>query len=238
MQQFFGCLLTPILKQETGATRKMTKSVTQHYTTEDMVNFVRQQASPQQHSAIERHLTSGCAKCRAAVELWNRVNDATRRELSAEPPASAVLHVRQAFAIAAEAQRPEPLGRRIARLVFDSAWQPVMAGIRSGTATPQRVLYRSQAVSVELNFEPEPRSERVNLTGQVTTTDKPGAMSPIPVVLSGKNGELAAASTNGFGEFSLAFVPEDGLRLSLTMADSEELLVPLEGAGLRIFYRN
>jgi len=202
------------------------------------VDFARQQASPEQHSSIEQHLASGCVKCRAAVDLWNRVNDSACRELSAEPPASAVQHVRQAFAIAAEAQRPEPLGRRIARLVFDSAWQPAMAGIRSGTATPQRVLYRSQAVSVELNFEPEPRSERVNLTGQVTTTDKPGAMSPIPVVLSGKNGELAAASTNGFGEFSLAFVPEDGLRLSLTMANSEELLVPLEGAGLRIFYRN
>jgi hypothetical protein len=216
----------------------MAKNVNRHYAMEELVDLVREQASPDQIRAMDRHLASGCARCRAAVELWNRVNDVARREPTLAPPSSAVQHVRQAFAIAAEKRRPEAFVQRIARLVFASAWQPAFAGVRSGTATPQRVLYRSRAVSIEINFEPEPRSEHVNLTGQLTTTDSGGAMPPIHVVLSGNGGQLAATSTNGFGEFSLTFVPEDGLRLSMTMANSEELLVPLEGSGLRIFYRN
>lgn len=214
----------------------MIKKDSRHYSTEELVNFVTLQATAEETASIRRHLDVGCKKCGAAQSLWSRVLRTASRQ-KALPPVSAVQHVRQAFAIVAETQRPKRAAL-IPRLVFDSAWQPAMVGVRSGGDTPQRVLYKTRSVSIEMHLEPVPRSEQVNIAGQVTLAEQAETLPPIAVLLSGRKGKLASTSTNDFGEFNLAFVPEEGLRISFAMADSEELLVPLDGSGLRIFYRN
>jgi hypothetical protein len=214
----------------------MIKKDSRHCSTEELVDFVTLQATAEETARIRQHLGAGCKKCGAAQSLWNRVLRTASRE-TLVPPASAIQHVRQAFAIVAETGRPKRAAL-IPRLVFDSAWQPAMAGVRSGADTPQRVLYKTRSISIEMHLEPVPRSERVNIAGQVTLAEQAETLPPIAVLLSGRKGKLASTSTNDFGEFNLAFVPEDGLRISFAMADSEELLVPLDGSGLRIFYRN
>lgn len=214
----------------------MVKKADKHYATEELVDFVTLQSPAEQMASIRQHLDAGCKKCSAKHGLWSRVLRIAGRE-TLSPPASAIQHVRQAFALVAETRRPTRAAL-IPRLVFDSAWQPAMAGVRSGADTPQRVLYRTRSISIEMHFEPVPRSERVNIAGQVTLAEQSEKLAPIAVLLSGRKGKLASASTNDFGEFNLAFVPEEGLRISFAMADSEELLVPLDGSGLRIFYRN
>jgi hypothetical protein len=214
----------------------MIKKDSRHYSTEELVDFVTLQATAEETARIRQHLDAGCKKCSITQSLWNHVLRTASRETRV-PPASAVQHVRQAFAIVAETRRAERAAL-IPRLVFDSAWQPAVAGVRSGADTPQRVLYRTRSISIEMHLEPVPRSERVNIAGQVTLAEQAEMLPPIAVLLSGRKGKLASTSTNDFGEFNLAFVPEDGLRISFAMADSEELLVPLDGSGLRIFYRN
>ena len=214
----------------------MIKKDSRHYSTEELVDFVTLQATAEESARIRQHLDAGCRKCSAGQNLWSRVLRTASRE-TLLPPASAIQHVRQAFAIVAETRRPERAAL-MPRLVFDSAWQPAMAGVRSGADTPQRVLYKTRSISIEMHLEPVPRSERVNIAGQVTFAEQAEMLPPIAVLLSGRKGKLASTSTNDFGEFNLAFVPEDGLRISFAMADSEELLVPLDGSGLRIFYRN
>jgi len=214
----------------------MIKKADKHYLTEELVDFVTLQATAEETARIRQHLDAGCKKCSAAQNLWSRILRTASRE-TLLPPASAIQHVQQAFAIVAETRRPKRAAL-IPRLVFDSAWQPAMAGVRSGADTPQRVLYKTRSVSIEMHLEPVPRSEQVNIAGQVTLAEPTELLPPIAVLLSGRKGKLASTSTNDFGEFNLAFVPEDGLRISFAMADSEELLVPLDGSGLRIFYRN
>jgi len=214
----------------------MIKKDSRHYSTEELVDFVTLQATVDDSARIRQHLDAGCKKCSAGQNLWSRVLRTASRE-TLLPPASTIQHVQQAFAIVAETRRPKRAAL-IPRLVFDSAWQPAMAGVRSGADTPQRVLYKTRSVSIEMHLEPVPRSEQVNIAGQVTLAEQTELLPPIAVLLSGRKGKLASTSTNDFGEFNLAFVPEDGLRISFAMADSEELLVPLDGSGLRIFYRN
>ena len=214
----------------------MIKKDSRHYSTEELVDFVTLQATADDSARIRQHLDAGCKKCSAGQNLWSRVLRTASRE-TLLPPASAIQHVQQAFAIVAETRRPKRAAL-IPRLVFDSAWQPAMVGVRSGTDTPQRVLYKTRSVSIEMHLEPVPRSEQINIAGQVTLAEQTEMLPPIAVLLSGRKGKLASTSTNDFGEFNLAFVPEDGLRISFAMADSEELLVPLDGSGLRIFYRN
>jgi hypothetical protein len=214
----------------------MIKNYSRHYAMEELVDFVTLQATAEETARIRQHLEAGCKKCSTAQSLWHRVLRTASRE-TVLPPASAIQHVRQAFAIVAETRHPKRAAL-IPRLVFDSAWQPAMAGVRSGADTPQRVLYKTRSISIEMHLEPVPRSERVNIAGQITLAEQAEVLPPIAVLLSGRKGKLASTSTNDFGEFNLAFVPEDGLRISFAMADSEELLVPLDGSGLRIFYRN
>jgi hypothetical protein len=214
----------------------MIKKNSRHCSTEELVDFLTLQAPAEETARIRQHLGAGCKKCSAAQSLWDRVLRTASRE-TLLPPASVLQHVRQAFAIVAETRRPKRAAL-IPRLVFDSAWQPAMAGVRSGADTPQRVLYKTRSVSIEMHLEPVPRSERVTIVGQVTLAEQVEMLPPIAVLLSGRKGKLASTSTNDFGEFNLAFVPEEGLRISFAMADSEELLVPLDGSGLRIFYRN
>ncbi|HEY2460221.1 MAG TPA: hypothetical protein VGI16_05420 [Candidatus Acidoferrum sp.] len=214
----------------------MAKKSTTHYSAEDWVDFVMEQASQERMTAMKNHLGSGCRQCSGLAGLWARVNTVASRGISAEPPASAVRHVEQVFAIAAEARR-EQRPALIPRLVFDSSWQPAMAGVRSGSTTPHRVLYKTRDVSIEMHLEPAPRSERVNISGQITI-DGHVEVAPIAVFLKSNKGKVASTTTNRFGEFHLAFIPEPGLRISFGMTEGEEVLVPLEGSGLKVFYRS
>ena len=194
------------------------------------MDFVMHQAPQSQTSAMKQHLDAGCKRCAGMANLWSRVAQVASRELSFEPPASAVEHVRQAFSVLAESRQAV-----IPRLAFDSVWQPALAGIRSGApGTSRHVIYAAGRLSIDMRLEPEPRSERINLAGQISIrSEQDRNFPPIPVVVSGKTGSLATTTTNSFGEFHLSFVPEQGLQITFAMADQDEIIVPLDSSGIR-----
>jgi hypothetical protein len=207
-----------------------------HFSAEDWVDFTMQQASPEQAKAMKEHLSTGCEKCTKLEDLWSRVAQVAGRDSGHEPPASAVRHVRNAFAILAEAEDSKR-APTVPRLVFDSLWQPALAGVRSAHSTLRQVHYQAGAINIEMRLEPEPRSERVYVAGQVSDAVRQGeGIAEMPVVVASRRGTLTSASTNRFGEFHLAFVPEEGLRISFGTND-KEISIPLEGTGIRLFYR-
>src|SRR5271156_5968499 len=101
-----------------------------HFSAEDWVNFTMQQASSERLEAMRQHLITGCDKCARLEHLWNRIALVAKRDSGHEPPASAVQHVRGAFAVMLEAEGSKRT-RVIPRLIFDSLWQPALVGIRS-----------------------------------------------------------------------------------------------------------
>jgi len=214
----------------------MKRRTSKHYSAEEWVDFVMEQAPQTQKAEMQRHLDSGCRKCSELVGLWSRVGEVAKREGSLEPPSSAVQHVREAFSMLVESQR-EKRKTLIPRLVFDSLWQPALAGVRSTTTSPRQMIYKSKNINIEMHIESESKSERVNLTGQLSLGSMQGQSMPaIPVVVSGKKGQVAATSTNSFGEFHLSYVPEAGLQISFGIVGGEEVVIPIGGAGVRIFY--
>jgi hypothetical protein len=119
----------------------------------------------------------------------------------------------------------------IPRLVFDSLWQPVRAGVRSRSGKPRRVTYRAAKITIEMQFEAVPNSELVNVMGQIFDNSRPGEdLTGIAVAIDGTQGKIAEVSTNQFGEFHLAFVPEGDLRISFAIRRGKEVSIPLEGA--------
>jgi hypothetical protein len=197
------------------------------------VDFVMQQTPQIQTSAMQSHLDAGCKKCANLASLWSRVGQLAKRDCSCEPPTSAVEQVRRSFSLMVESNSTEhkPL---IPRIVFDSLWQPALAGIRSGFTGSRHVIYASGGITIDMRLEPEPRSERINLAGQISAPFQENEeFPPTPVVLSGKSGVLADATTNQFGEFHLAFVPEPGLQITFKIVGKEQIIVPLDSSGIR-----
>src|SRR5262249_17739290 len=157
--------------------------------------------------AMQQHLNAGCKTCSKLSGLWDRVSRAAKREPSYEPPESALRHVRHAFVALTEPRKKRGV-LEIPRLVFDSLWQPALAGVRSTAGTPRQVLYRTGEFAIEMRLEPEPVSERVNIAGQLSRADgEAGALVEVAVVVSGAKGKVAETVTNRFGEFQLTVIP-------------------------------
>jgi hypothetical protein len=215
----------------------MSFTETKHYATEAWVDFVNGQISKEQEAAMQAHLDNDCETCSRAFTLWQRVSQAAQRESEYGAPESAVTHVRNAFIVA---QPVKSQGRlEIPRLVMDSLWRPAVAGVRSASSVPRQVVYRAGEIVIEMQLEPVPHTDRVNIAGQVSrAAEQDVGLAEISVIVSTPKATLARAATNRFGEFQLGFVPEKNLRISFGVVDGKELSIPLEGTGIRIFHRN
>lgn len=216
----------------------MKRSSKQHFGSQDWVDFVNGTASEAQQSRMQKHLSDGCKTCFNAADLWTRVQEHAKREGNFEVPASGVRHVLNAFRVTFEGKKAE---RRlqIPRLVFDSLWQPALAGVRAVTAAPRQVVYKSGDAAVELRVEPEPLSERWNVTGQIycTVTGTEG-LAQMPVLVMSQSGILAETHTTDFGEFQMSFVPATGLRLVFGLDEGVDLSIPLDTNGVAISGRS
>lgn len=207
-----------------------------HYTQEQWVDFVNGELTSQLREAMQAHLNEKCGSCSEMLNLWTRVRQMARREASYEVPDSVVRHVRGVFGLLAEPQRAKR-GLEVPRLVFDNLWQSAVAGVRSTARVPRHVLYKAGEVAIEMSVDSEPRSERVNVTGQVYDTAKQGkGLEEILVVVTQGKRTLVQTKTNGFGEFQLSFVPERGLRISFELVKGKDLSIPLDEKGCSILY--
>jgi hypothetical protein len=208
-----------------------------HFATEEWVDFVNGLLSLERTQTMQRHLDAGCRRCAKMVDLWQQVCEAAKRESEYEAPESAVRHVRNSFVVAKPGK--DKRGFEIPRLVFDSLWRPAAVGVRSAPSIPRQVIYRAGDIAIEMQLEPVPNSERINIAGQISDTARQDdGLAETPVVVSGAKGRVAETSTNRFGEFQLGFVPERNLQISFGVMNGKELSIPLEGTGVTIFYRN
>jgi hypothetical protein len=215
----------------------MKKSSAKHYSSEEWVDFAMQQTPQSQRAEMQCHLDSGCKPCALLLNLWTRVGEIAGREGQLQPPDSAVHHVRAAFASLAKAQKAERKPR-IPRLAFDSFWQPALAGIRSGSAGPRKLLYKSKDITIEMHIESESKSDRMNLTGQILIGSLQGQSMPtIPVAISSEEGKLASTTTNGFGEFHLSYEPAEDLQICFELAGGLIVVIPLDDPVKRSFHR-
>ncbi len=124
---------------------------------------------------------------------------------------------------------PKRGSRLPVEMIFDSLLMPATAGLRSSWQVGWQGLYRAGDCSVDLRIEPELKSSRAAVIGQITSHVLPAVeMGNLPVSL--RAGKLVVAETvsNRFGEFQMEYEQQTQLKLCISFRDSKSIQVPLK----------
>jgi hypothetical protein len=198
----------------------------EHFSEQNWVDLVRGVGSSEATQAMQSHLASGCAECKAAVAFWGRLASVAAKETECAAPADLVRLVKLQFG----SQRPaEPTGWMIASMIFDSATQPLPMGVRGGAASTRQVVYEAEGLTVDLRFERKQHSNTILAAGQVLDRESPLCwLSNAAVVLWTDKGQMVTKTVaNDYGEFQFEFEHQDQLRISIITASRRTLRIAL-----------
>jgi hypothetical protein len=104
-----------------------------------------------------------------------------------------------------------------AGIVFDSAIQPVAAGLRAARAATRQVIYEAEGLTVDLRFERKQQGNMVSACGQVLDKEAPLCwLNNAAILLCTHEGRMVTRTeTNEYGEFQVEFEPQEQLRMSV-----------------------
>jgi hypothetical protein len=172
-----------------------------HYSPEEWIDFVNATILQPAQQEMQKHLDSGCERCKERVAIWRKVQCCAVLDTKFEPPADAVRVVKAAFGNAGFETKPGLAGI-IAEVIFDSFRTPVVAGARSAGMQSRQMLFSATPFQIDVNIEAKPGETRLSVTGQLMDTSQPDSIGKgIPVTLSNRRGQTIQTVTNSFGEF-------------------------------------
>jgi hypothetical protein len=202
--------------------------VMKHYTIEKWVDFFRGLTATEERAEMELHLASGCEECQSLSRLTSRLVDTSRNLASTEVPDYAMRLARAIFPVRV-AQRPTRGNRLPIELIFDSFLVPAPAGLRATWQVGWQGLYRAGECSVDLRIEPELKSARASVIGQISNHVAPSVeMSNLAVSLRAGKAVLAETLSNRFGEFQMEYEQQAQLKLWIHLTESRTIQVPLK----------
>ena len=119
-----------------------------------------------------------------------------------------------------------------ARLVYDSARDPVPAGLRS-RYRPSHVLYEAEDYCLDLQLSRDQlrndyTQKRLMLVGQVASRRRPDEpLGYQSLVVVGDDAAQTSVRSNELGEFVLEFDPFEHLRLKIPLEGGKRIELPL-----------
>jgi hypothetical protein len=208
-----------------------------HFGILQWAGFARGVAPEEERAAMTEHLESGCTECREALAFCETFVRISSRMTAQRVPDGAA---RLAKSICPA--RPKRVPRRAFRipveLIFDSFLAPCPVGLRSSWQVGWQALYRAGDCSLDVRIEPDLRSSRAALIGQISNHASPDSrMGDLPVCLKSGSRVVAETTSNQFGEFQLEYDQQKRLQLCIRLEGGEKRIVaPLrriaaEGAG-------
>lgn len=121
-----------------------------HFEEQIWADYVRGLGPRDTTQEVDAHVARGCAECLGAKELWGRVYTLATCEMKYAPSADLVRMAKFQYSLA---QPDTPDRWSVAGLVFDSAMQPLPAGIRGGAVHARQVVYEAESLTVDMRFE-------------------------------------------------------------------------------------
>jgi len=119
----------------------------------------------------------------------------------------------------------------VAELVFDSAMETTVAGLRGAAVPARHLLYRFGSVCVDMCMQPELGTQHVVLLGQLLDSQQPGySLGDVTVSLLSSGDAVSHQKTNSVGEFCFGFKSIHAAQLVFGMGKHKKLVVPLPDA--------
>ena len=200
-----------------------------HYGIEEWVDFARGLSDPAQTGEMREHLAASCSECVPVADFFRKFDETARGMEQVSLPDRVIKAAKAIFPVYKPANA-RALVRLTAELVYDSFLAPAPAGLRSSWQMGWQRLYRAGDCSLDLRIEPELRSSRTAVIGQISNHTAPeDCMSDVPVCL--KSGRLVVAETrsNQFGEFQLEYEQQGRLQLCVFLdGGTKSIQVPLK----------
>jgi hypothetical protein len=192
------------------------------------VDFSRELVGPEERGRMIGHLASGCRECERLSTLTTRIVVTCSTLTAIEVPEYAVRMARAIFPVRAS-ERPKRGNRLPIELIFDSFLVPAAVGLRSSWQVGWQGLYRAGECSVDLRIEPELKSPRAAVIGQITNHVAPTeAMGDLAISLRAGKQVVAETHSNRFGEFQMEYEQQTQLKLCIHLRDSKLIQVPLK----------
>jgi hypothetical protein len=199
-----------------------------HYGITQWVDFARRVAPREEELRMKQHLAEGCAECRQLLSFCSSVYETARNAALTPAPGWVVLGAK-----AVTPAWPAPKTKRFfslpAELVYDSFLAPAPAGLRSSWQVGWQGLYHTAECSLDLRIEPELKSSRAAVIGQITNRLAPRMeMHNISVCLKLGKQVIAETVSNRFGEFQLEYEQQGRLQLCVYLeGGAKRIQVPL-----------
>ncbi len=198
----------------------------QHYGVGEWTDFVRNLVSEKQRVEMDEH-RAVCPDCGSLLAFLSNVAAVGQAEHVYEAASEALsASVRNVFVSEKAPARVREWAARalrtlMAQLTYDSAADLQPAGARAYRPTIRQMLYQAGDYYLDLRFDHESDSPQVTIVGQVANSKDP-AFRPagLQVLVLAEAKVLAQAECNEFGEFSLDYVPQRDLRLSVKIPES------------------
>jgi hypothetical protein len=198
-----------------------------HFSTEAWIDLVNHVATIDQREAMQKHLATGCKRCKETVSLWQKVSKTAAAQASYQPSQDAVRLAKAAYAVSGLKKESHGL----IEVLFDSFLQPAVAGARSVVIGTRQMLYRADPYQIDIQIEPKPGSNRLVITGQLLDLSHPGDVGRgIQVTLSNQRGDTVLAATSQFGEFSGEIENSGDLELSIPGEGEKPIVISLRNA--------
>ncbi len=197
-----------------------------HYPLFRWADFARGLAPKDEADAMRSHLKE-CTECSREVAFMETLARVSNGMLLARTPDALVRRARAIYP--STAPRTHRLLRIPAELVFDSFLAPAPAGLRATWQVGWQAIYRAGDYSVDVRIEPDLRSCRAALIGQVSNHVTPElVMEDIPVSLKFGARVVAQTRSNRFGEFQMEYDQQSRLQLCIDLeGDGKRIVAPL-----------
>jgi hypothetical protein len=199
-----------------------------HYAIDQWVDFTRGVIAGDEAAQMLMHLRSGCADCRRISDFTVKLSGTCEGLASVVVPEGSLRLARAIFPVRTQ-ERPKRGNRLPVEMIFDSFLVPSAVGLRSTWQIGWQGLYRAGDCSVDLRIEPELKSSRAAVIGQITSHLQPAVeMGNLPVSLRAGKQVVAETISNRFGEFQMEYDQQTQLKLCIYLRDSKSIQVPLK----------
>lgn len=200
-----------------------------HFSADEWVDFTRGLLPPAKATMMQAALDEGCSECRSSLQLWRTILKSLSREREYQPPEAAVRAIKDAY-IRENPWKWMASVAQFARVLFDSLQAPVLAGVRSSTASSRQITVGADPFVIDLRLESDSARQHVSLTGQVLNSGNlQAAIDGADVVLLSAESLVRKTKANELGEFYLDFGREENLRLFINIRGERAIGIVLPG---------